>query len=109
MRRHPLLMGSLAMFALGILCQLYSMFNPDEPYMQQMSFMFVAMPSVLAIINHYYYYSVPCQPQSEENTTPTALPPRKRTPSKNTASHVADTSHHAALSEYTDIPLNGKP
>ena len=53
MRNHKMLLGSLFMYSIGILCQLYSVFNPDEPYAQQMSFMCVAMPSVLAIINHY--------------------------------------------------------
>jgi hypothetical protein len=42
---------------LGILCQIYNLFDPSQqPYMQQLSFMFVAMPSALAIIHHYYYY-----------------------------------------------------
>ena len=57
MRRHGMLVCSLALFGMGIACQLYNlMIDPREPYMQQLSFMFVAMPSVLAIIHHYYYY-----------------------------------------------------
>ena len=68
MRRHQLLMASLALFAMGIGCQLYSMFDPTQPYMQQMSFMFVAMPSAMAILHHYYYhYQDP--PPSEEKLT----------------------------------------
>ena len=55
MRRHHMLICSLGLFAMGILCQIYNVFYPNEPYMQQMSFMFVAMPSALAIINHYYH------------------------------------------------------
>ncbi len=65
MRRHQMLMASLVLFALGIGCQLYSLFDPTEPYMQQMSFMFIAMPSVLAIIHHYYYHYSDLQTSSE--------------------------------------------
>ena len=54
MRRHTLLTVSLIMFSLGTLCQLYSMFSPEEPYIQQISFMLVSMPSVIGIVYHYY-------------------------------------------------------
>ena len=49
-------MLSLASFALGILGQVYSMFSEAEPFIQQLAFMCVAMPSAIAIINHYYYH-----------------------------------------------------
>ena len=71
------------MFGLGTLCQLYSMFSPEEPYMQQMSFMFVAMPSVLALINHYYYHGQDIKPAEEKNPS-IALPNAP----KNPVSHV---------------------
>jgi hypothetical protein len=72
MRRHTMLMGMLCMFTLGILFQLYSVFNPSESYSQQMAFMLIAMPSVLAIINEYYYHQpTPCIPADRQ---PEALP-----------------------------------
>jgi hypothetical protein len=52
--RHILLL-SLACFALGVLCQIYSMFSEAEPFIQQLSFMLVTMPSAIAVINHYYH------------------------------------------------------
>jgi hypothetical protein len=97
-----MLIISLAMFMLGTLCQLYSMFSPEEPYLQQLSFMFVAMPSVLAIINHYYNHhqdirhtqatSLESHPR-EERITSLATQTCKRT--KSIPSDVAvDTSQH---------------
>lgn len=116
-----MLMCSLVMFTLGILCQVYSMFSPNEPYMQQMSFMFVAMPSVLAIINHYYQENVSTSYQklpqpSEEKTTSSAIHTNKRvlsTPNIDPSHVVADTSQDStdysgylqALSEHTDDDL----
>ena len=110
MRSHQMLMLSLILFALGIGCQVYSMFDPSEPYMQQMSFMFVAMPSVMAILNHFYYNHIPSSHTdnggggSEEKKTNLAdtatttsapsKPTHKRTLSQNNknTTHVADTS-----------------
>jgi hypothetical protein len=106
MRRHQMLMLSLGMFTAGILCQAYNVFNPDEPYMQQLSFMFVAMPSALAII-HHYYHNEPYHPPPAASDTP---PQEERQHNqrdtrsgandgqvlnrtkKTTHSHVADTS-----------------
>ena len=84
MKPRQLLMLSLVMFALGILCQLYSMFSVVEPYIQQLSFMFVAMPSVIAIINHQYHIQ---ENVCEENTAFIRLPARN-TP-KNAEPHVS--------------------
>ncbi len=74
MRRQHIFLLSLAFFALGILCQLYSMFSEAEPFMQQLSFMFVAMPGVLTIVNHYYHHH---QDASEEKTASLATHARK--------------------------------
>jgi hypothetical protein len=126
MRSHQMLMLSLILFALGIGCQVYSMFEPSEPYMQQMSFMFVAMPSVMAILNHFYYNQTPPShtdsggggrggeekktnlPDTATTTTATpSKPTHKRTLSqsnKNT-NHVADTSQqrdNQHLSSYNE-------
>jgi hypothetical protein len=52
-----MLLWSLVLLIIGTFCQVYSLFDSaTQPYMQQLAFMFVAMPSVLAIIHHYYYY-----------------------------------------------------
>jgi hypothetical protein len=112
MRRHSMLMLSLSMFTAGIGCQLYSMFNPEEPYIQQLSFMFVAMPGALAIINHYYNYgggqhhqplnaaAAPpppaSRPQAEENQSKlpdTEMPTHKRTPNQATKTIRAHQRH----------------
>ena len=74
MRRHHLLLVSLGMFTAGILCQVYNMFNPDEPYIQQFSFMLVAMPGVLAIINHYSTHE-PSSSSYQPLATPAPTPP----------------------------------
>ena len=108
MRRHKMLLCSLGMFAMGILCQLYNVFYPNEPYMQQLSFMFVALPSALAIINHYY--TAPYQPPPEEkdsnsdDTTATLdgvgrkhiLNPANRS----NLPHVADTSSERSADDH---------
>lgn len=113
MRRHQMLMGSLGMFTMGIMCQLYSIFNPDEePFVQQMAFMFVAMPSALAIIHHYYYHHpLPLETNEEriDNQADTASPhtPQTRhhisTTANSTLSNgvVADTSQRRQPSEPT--------
>jgi hypothetical protein len=111
MRRHQMLMLSLMMFMLGTLCQLYSMFSPEEPYIQQLSFMFVAMPSVLAIINHYYnhyqdgHQAVTPDESSailvEERNTSITTQARKRVlfqPNDLQHDVVVDTSHRRSAS-----------
>ena len=88
-------MVSLASFALGILCQVFYMFGPEEPYIQQLSFMFIAMPSALSIVNHYYnHYQHPIDdsPPEERNTS---IASRKRMQSNSPQNNVvADTSQH---------------
>jgi hypothetical protein len=81
------------------------MSDPSEPYIQQMSFMFVAMPSALAIIHHYYHNPTTALPQQHLNeeekqdnspdTEPAATPTHKRVLSqtgKALWTNVADTS-----------------
>ena len=105
-----MLIMSLVMFAAGTICQLYSMFSPEEPYIQQLSFMFVAMPSVLAIIYHYYHDShhiqaststIPesCAVPTEERNTSTTTQARKRALFQpNDQDVVVDTSHRRSAS-----------
>ncbi len=109
MRRHQMLIMSLTMFTAGTLCQLYNMFSPEEPYIQQLSFMFVAMPSVLAIINHYYnnYQESPhiqatassCAVPTEERNTSITTQARKRALFQPIDQDVVvDTSHQRSTS-----------
>ena len=93
------------MFATGIMCQVYNMFNPDEPYIQQLSFMFVAMPGVLAIIHHYYCHEPHHAPPCKDNTNKEERQHNQRDTRRSTShgqvlnqtkkatqDHVADTS-----------------
>jgi hypothetical protein len=70
------------------------MFSITEPYAQQMSFMFVAMPSVLAIIKHYT--DRPTAALDEERTASLATHTRKYVliPHNTPSPHDADTSQH---------------
>lgn len=97
MRRHGMLMCSLVLFGLGIACQLYSlMVDHREPYMQQLSFMFVAMPSALAIIHHYYHTQDPPQQRS----VPTASD-RTKTHSMDSMPHEKDTEENTGAAPIT--------
>jgi hypothetical protein len=108
MRRHKMLLCSLGMFAMGILCQLYNVFYPNEPYMQQLSFMFVALPSALAIINHYYtapYQHPPEEKDSNSHDTTATLDGMGRKHILNPANrsnlpHVADTSSERSADDH---------
>ena len=97
MRRHVhMLLYSLVLFAMGIACQLYNVFYPNEPYMQQMSFMFVAMPSVLAIISHYYHRDqpIPSLHQQQPLLDSQSEHEEKQSNSPNTGSCSASTHNH---------------
>ena len=127
MRRHQMLMASLVLFALGIGCQLYSLFDPTEPYMQQMSFMFIAMPSVMAIIHHYYYHysdpqtsaTDPCEekPTNLPDTANASSDAHQRTKNqtnKNISTtttpthHVADTSRQQKQQHRRTLSIGAK-
>lgn len=103
-----MLLCSLGMFAMGIVCQLYNVFYPDEPYMQQMSFMFVAMPSALAIIHHYYTTPYQATPSTENQAT-AAYEEENDPNSRDTAAstlhgrkHILNAAHKAVPNHVAD-------
>ena len=66
-----MLLWSLVLFMIGISFQVLSLFDSSQqPYLQQLAFMFAAMPSALAIIHHYYYYLDDTTLKKEPNISP---------------------------------------
>jgi amino acid permease len=104
MRRHQMMIYSLGLFAMGIACQFYSVFYPNEPYMQQMSFMFVAMPSVLAIINHYYCQDLPLSTHQQPLLDARSHLEEKQTNSPNTGSLSGHSHKHVLNNNNNTLP-----